>query len=103
MKARIKTTGEILNIAEYAKIDLDVCDSYGNPIQVSPEDIELIEEENVKDNTIDWEQRRYEIAKDVYLLMLQWVEKGTTTEANVLKNTVKYTDALIKTLKGGNQ
>lgn len=60
MKARIKKTGEIINIADYARIDLDVCDSYGNPISVSPNEIELISENN---NSIYWEQRRYEIAK----------------------------------------
>lgn len=100
MKARIKATGEIVKLAEYAKITLDMCDSYGNPIELKPEDVELIqdiEEDNFPN--IDWEQRRYEIAKDVYLLMLKWVEKGTTTEANVIKNTIKYTDALIEELK----
>lgn len=42
MKAKIIKTGEIINIAEYAKIELNVCDSYGNPIQLKPDDIELI-------------------------------------------------------------
>ena len=98
MKVRIKATGEIMKLADYAKITLDVCDSYGNPIELKPEDVEFIKEENVKDNTIDWEQRRYEIAKDVYLLMLQWAKGGTTKE-DVLKNTIKYTDAFIEELK----
>lgn len=44
MKARIKKTGEIVNIAEYARITLEQCDSWGNPIEVKPEDIELIQE-----------------------------------------------------------
>ena len=30
MKARIKKTGEIINIAEYAKVVLESCDSYGD-------------------------------------------------------------------------
>ena len=29
MKARIKKTGEIINIADYAKVTLDKCDSWG--------------------------------------------------------------------------
>lgn len=101
MKVRIKATGEIMKLADYAKITLDVCDSYGNPIELKPEDVEFIKEENVKDNTIDWEQRRYEIAKDVYLLMLQWAKGGTTKE-DVLKNTIKYTDVLIEELKAND-
>ena len=31
MKARIKKTGEIVNVSEYAKITLEQCDSWGNP------------------------------------------------------------------------
>lgn len=38
MKARIKKTGEIVNIAEYARIALDQCDSWGCTIEVKPED-----------------------------------------------------------------
>lgn len=46
MKARIKKTGEIVNIASYSKITLESCDSWGNPIEVSPEEIELIDDNN---------------------------------------------------------
>ena len=45
MKARIKKTGEIVNIAKYAKIALDQCDSWGCTVEVKPEDIELIQEQ----------------------------------------------------------
>lgn len=44
MKARIKATNEIVNIAEYARITLEQCDSWGNPVEVKPEEIELIDE-----------------------------------------------------------
>ena len=44
MKARIKKTGEIVNIAEYATIELEMCDSYGDPICLAPEDIEIIQD-----------------------------------------------------------
>lgn len=47
MKARIKKTGEIVNIASYAKITLESCDSWGNPIEVSPEEIELIDDNQI--------------------------------------------------------
>ena len=45
MKARIKKTGEIVRIADYAKITLDNHDSWGNPIEIKPEDVELIQEQ----------------------------------------------------------
>lgn len=44
MKARIKKTGEIVNVAEYAKITLEQCDSWGNPVELSPDEVELIDE-----------------------------------------------------------
>lgn len=63
MKARIKKTGELVNLAPYAKITLNTCDSYGSPIELSPEEVELVQE--TSDSNIDWEQRRYEIARTV--------------------------------------
>lgn len=63
MKARIKKTGELVNLASYAKIALDACDSWGNPIELSPDEVELVQE--TSDSSIDWEQRRYEIARTI--------------------------------------
>lgn len=44
MKAKIKKTGEIVNLASYARIALEQCDSYGNPIELKPEEVEIIQE-----------------------------------------------------------
>lgn len=60
MKARIRKTGEIINIADYAMVTLDACDSYGNPIEMSFEDVEILQE---KSDGIDWEARRFELVK----------------------------------------
>lgn len=60
MKARIKETGEIINIAEYARVVLDKCDSYGNPVDFGFDEVEILQE---RSDNIDWEQRRYELAK----------------------------------------
>lgn len=63
MKAKIKATGEIVKLAEYAMITLDMCDSYGNPIELKPEDVELIHD--VKENNFpntDWNQVRIQAA-----------------------------------------
>lgn len=67
MKARIKETGEIINIAEYDRVTLDKCDSYGNPIDVPYEDIELLQE---KSENTDWEQMRHDMAKDFTATLL---------------------------------
>ncbi len=55
--------------------------------------------ENPKEPTkeIDWEQRRYEIAKDVFCTFIQ--EQYPCNLNNVVKDTVRYTDALIEELK----
>ena len=42
MKAKIKATGEIIKIADYATIALDNHDSWGNPIEMKPEDIAVL-------------------------------------------------------------
>lgn len=60
MKARIKETGEIINISDYARVTLDKCDSYGSPIELSFDEVEILQE---RSDNIDWEQRRYELAK----------------------------------------
>lgn len=115
MKAKIRKTGEIINIAEYAKIELDVCDSYGNPIQLKPDDIELIPD--VKEDNfpkIDWEQRRYEIAREMLLYAAETSRsilmsghglgdkaKGKTLEEVCASSAISFADALIEELKKG--
>lgn len=100
MKAKIIKTGEIINIAEYAKIELDVCDSYGNPISVIPEDVELIPD--VKEDNfpkIDWEQRRYEIAKAI---ITERVASADCIRSHYLAiTTIEIADELISELKKG--
>jgi len=57
MKARIKKTGEIVNIAEYATIALEMCDSYGDPVCLAPENIELIQEQTEDEHWQDIRER----------------------------------------------
>ena len=174
MKAKILKTGEIVNIAEYAKITLEQCDSWGNPVEVKPEEVELIRDtpdyeaefsEFRKDNPtwgkyltdstfyemmswydekhglanedhysdegrafanyvwnnyiedesdIDWERRRYEIAKEAMpaftegvmsntLLLEQFGSKAAERHIGVpqyiAEQSVHYADALIEELK----
>lgn len=67
MKARIKKTGEIINIASYATITLDMCDSWGNPIELKPEEIELIQDKTID---FDWQSFRAEAAKDILCALI---------------------------------
>ena len=61
------------------------------PILVEP----YIEE---GDKVIDWEQRRYEIAK--HILSKTFILGSPNGSAN---NAVRFADALIETLKGGEK
>lgn len=62
VKARIKATGEIIDIASYARVTLSKCDSYGDPLELGFDEVEILAE---KTDDIDWEQRRYELAKEL--------------------------------------
>ena len=104
MKVRIKKTGEIINIADYARVVLDKCDSYGNPIEVGFDKVEIIQD---NPSNIDWEQRRYEIAKAVIQgrLSNQYgdVLVGERDFAGVVASAVEFADALIAELKKGDK
>ena len=46
MKARVKATGEIFEIASYATIPMECCDSFGNPLSFSFDEVEILSEGN---------------------------------------------------------
>lgn len=104
MKARIKKTGEIINIANYAKVTLDQCDSWGNPIELEFDEVEILQEPT---SDIDWEQRRYEISKSVLQGFCANSEpsiaQGTTFQ-QITGWSIEIADILIAELKkgGGN-
>ena len=111
MKARVKSTGEIINIADYARVTLDKCDSYGSPIELSFDEVEILQE---RSDNIDWEQRRYELAKAAMQGILSNEEEvgyacsGATYKENekhtvpkaVAQFAIACADVLINELKG---
>lgn len=98
MKARIKKTGEIINIANYAKVTLDQCDSWGNPIELGFDEVEILQEPT---SDIDWEQRRYEIAKEMMKTVILTDGGAKTGTENLAIWCVGCADALIAELKKG--
>ena len=53
MKARVKATGEVFEIASYATIPMECCDSFGNPLSFSFDEVEILSEGNdLKENNI---------------------------------------------------
>ena len=99
MKARIISTGEVIKIADYARVTLDKCDDYGNPIEVSFEDIELIKDSSC---TIDWQQVRIQAAIAVMKGLISNPDDFTTNQSpsGIAKKSVMFADALVKELKG---
>lgn len=95
MKARIKETGEIVNLASYAVITLDQHDSWGNPIEMKPEDVELIQEQTEDEHWQDVRERAAIAALGG--LMANSEFGGTSLDyANI---AVEYADALVEQLK----
>ena len=96
MKARIKTTGEIVKLAESARITLDMCDSYGNPIELNPEDVELISDDNEDASTIDWNQVRVQASIGAMQVLLG---KGIYSYNVIAENAAGYANSLVENLK----
>ena len=115
MKARIKSTGEIVEVFDYrygSKISSEnfvvYTDSNGHAhfekgVDFS-EDFEELSEDEAR-NSDKWEQRRYEIAKSVASGLcansnLDVRFKGN--DENIVRYSIKITDLLIAELKKGN-
>lgn len=87
MKARVKLTGEIVNIK----------DLYDDGTALVNDKYLKISELDFFSETIDWEQRRYELAKDIIKAVVA-DDCGGNSDA-LAKYAVNCADALIKRLK----
>jgi len=97
MKIKIISTGEVVNIADYAKVTLDHCDSWGNPIEIPFEDVELIKDAS---STIDWQQVRIQAAIAAMQGILSNQSSVVVRDEVVIRESVSLADALVKELKG---
>lgn len=99
MKAKIKATGEIVNLASYATITLDQCDSWGNPIELKPEEVELIHEQTMDEHWQDVRERAA-IAAMQGMLANPGLLDGISLDYRITieKAAIAYADELIKRL-----
>ena len=95
MKARIKSTGVLVDVtpqlninSQHSKDYLYVCDNM------------VYRECELDFSAIDWEQRRYELAKDIIKAVIA-EDRGSDSDA-IVKYAVNCADALIKRLKEEN-
>lgn len=99
MKARVKSTGVLVDVipktntnALHSGDNIYVCDN-----MVFREcELDFL---NLGNSAIDWEQRRYELAKDIIKVVIA-NENGVNSEV-VAKYSLNCADALIKRLKKG--
>ena len=71
---------------------------YSLSVKETPEEILAMPDIEEGSKAIDWEQRRYEIAK--YILSKTFILGSPKGSAN---NAVRFADALIEALKGGEK
>ena len=95
MKARVKSTGVLVDVtpqlninSQHSKDYLYVCDNM------------VFKECELDFSAIDWEQRRYELAKDIIKAVIA-DDRGGNSDA-IAKYAVNCADALIKRLKEEN-
>lgn len=103
MKAKIKSTGEIVDISPSGVISVQrTCTKYATKDGRELLDLALEFLPN-----IDWEQRRYEIAKEAMngLLSAPVVDGVNPNPSfkDIATFSVRLADALIKELKGGKE
>lgn len=113
MSVRIKKTGEVVNLLDYDFANINAKNNYAKYIDGSGtvhhvsgfyfQDV--FEACGETENLINWEQRRYEVAKEVICAqitapIIPGVDLNTRI-SDIAKLTVMITDALIKELKKG--
>ena len=96
MKARIKKTGEIVNLASYAKITLESCDSWGNPIEVKPEEVELIGDVTEDEH---WQDVRERAAIAAMQGVMDFFGSIDYNKETIAKLAVEQADALMAELR----
>ena len=100
MKVKIKKTGEIVNLANYAKITLDQCDSWGNPIELKPEEVDLLPDITEDEHWQDVRERAAIAAMQGVMNFFGSIDYNRET---IAKLAIEQADALVEQLKNKEQ
>lgn len=118
VKVRIKKTGEIKIVSDYAMVSVEDCDSYGNPLEYKLDEIEIIQEESKKndnkklDKEKDWEVIRINAAISAMQGLLSnpnfvktddYGRKGRFNSKEYSDFAIYYANALVEDLKKNNK
>ncbi len=96
MKARIKKTGEILELASYAKLTFNACNSYGDPITLAPEEVELIQDTTEDEH---WQDVRERAAIAAMQGVMNFFGSIDYNKETIAKLAIEQADELVKQLK----
>jgi hypothetical protein len=97
MKAKVKSTGEIITIVAISTEDKNM-QCYGNDGIMRTEPFCVDDLLIIPEYAIDWEQRRYEIAKDILASSFATPMEGVSI-ASYVHDCAQWADALIEELK----
>lgn len=113
MKVRVKKTGEIKIVCDFARVQVEDCDSYGNPLEYSLDEVEIIQDEptfqELKTER-DWEQVRINaaiaamqgmISNSKYYCNYDYGSARKDDTDRCAREAIRYANALIKELKKG--
>ena len=104
MKVRIKKTGETLEVAEYAKVAMAVCDSYGNPLEYGLDEIEIIGERRIFESysVVNWQQVKIQAAIGAMQALISKESGGYVggyTTLDLAERAVGYANSLVVVLR----
>lgn len=97
MKAKVKSTGEIITIVAISTEDKNM-QCYGNDGIMRTEPFCVDDLLIIPEYTIDWEQRRYEIARDLMAVSFNQYVKSMSAK-DFTDICLEWVDALIEELK----
>ena len=108
MKARVKATGEIFEIASYATIPMECCDSFGNPLSFSFDEVEILSEGNdLKESEASdyWPRLEHQAAIAAMQGLMTILPnigglKGRTPRDEIVDIATSTSHALVEKLKG---
>jgi hypothetical protein len=102
MKARVKATGEIFEIASYATIPMECCDSFGNPLSFSFDEVEILSEGNdLKESEVPdyWTRLEHQYAGMAMQGILTHEGAGTEFRNYILQEAMGIAHALVEKMK----
>lgn len=102
MKARVKATGEIFEIASYATIPMECCDSFGEPLSFSFDEVEILSEGNdLKESEAPdyWTRLEHQYAGWFMQAMISSSDYNDVSEGVMADASLRIAHALVEKMK----